>query len=336
VMRAANRSIARTEFSSSTGGWTAGGTFPAVEDLGDATPNNPNHTWATSFSFSVVAAKLGTGAIRSISVTARNGHGAEGGRVTNLRVVSTAGVVRDFSGNQVRTALGLKSDWFSVSGISLPEAQSVVKALYQDLLLRNVDPTGLKSWSLLLAGGAGAPALVASLTRSSEYVQLRVRQAYKEVLGRAPDAAGLAGWSAQILAGRIPVDDVQRRFFSSQEFKNRSGGTDAGFVANLYTSTLSDPLNLGTKRVATSAEVTFWVSKVTQSGRGWAVDRIWFSMEAASVRAGAYYQLFLKRAADAPGRASWARVLLAQGEGAVRAGIAGSQEYWNRAQTRTF
>jgi hypothetical protein len=34
-VRLLNGSVARTEFSSSTGGWTAGGTFPAVEDTGD-------------------------------------------------------------------------------------------------------------------------------------------------------------------------------------------------------------------------------------------------------------------------------------------------------------
>jgi hypothetical protein len=37
--------VARTEFSSSSGGHTAGGTFPAVRDDGDATPSNANHTW---------------------------------------------------------------------------------------------------------------------------------------------------------------------------------------------------------------------------------------------------------------------------------------------------
>jgi hypothetical protein len=201
------------------------------------------------------------------------------------------------------------------------QARSVVSALYKDLLLRDVDAAGLQSWSAMLAGGGNQAALVASLTRSKEYGLLRVGQAYQEVLGRGPEPGGLAGWSAQILAGAVPVDDVQRRFFASQEFVNRSGGTDAGLVAKLYTSIL------GANRVATSAEVNSWVAKMNVNGRAWVVDQIWFSMEAASVRAGAYYVLFLKRAPDAPGRASWARVLLAHGEGAVRIGIAGSGEY---------
>jgi hypothetical protein len=177
----------------------------------------------------------------------------------------------------------------------------------------------LQLWSAMLAGGTSQAALVASLTRSSEYVQRRVRQAYVEVLGRSPDAAGLASWTAQILAGRVPVDDVQRRFFSSQEFVNRSGGTDRGFVANMYQSILG--------RSAGPAEVASWVAQIGAHGRAWVVDQIWFSMEAASARAGSYYVLFLKRAADPAGRACWGRVLLAQGEGAVRIGIAGSLEY---------
>jgi hypothetical protein len=47
VLRMPNGSVAVAEFSSSSGGWTAGGTFPAVEDLGDATPSNPNNRWTT-------------------------------------------------------------------------------------------------------------------------------------------------------------------------------------------------------------------------------------------------------------------------------------------------
>jgi Domain of unknown function (DUF4214) len=115
------------------------------------------------------------------------------------------------------------------------------------------------------------------------------------------------------------VDDVARTLYASQEFVNRSGGTDAGYLAMMYQSILG--------RTASPGEVASWVAKMHQYGRGWVVDQVWFSLEAASARAGAYYPLFLKRAADPVGRASWARVLLAHGEGAVRTGIAGSAEY---------
>ena len=39
----------RTEFSASTGGYTAGGDFPAVPDEGDAIAANPNHSWTVRF-----------------------------------------------------------------------------------------------------------------------------------------------------------------------------------------------------------------------------------------------------------------------------------------------
>jgi len=320
VVRKASTGLpARTEFSSSTGGYTAGGTFPAVVDAGDSIADNPNHSWASTFALSGVASSLGTTAISTMTVTARDGLGADGGRVSNVRVVTTAGAVRNFSGTQVQAALGLNSNWFTISMMTLAQAHAVVKALYADLLLRPVDAGGLASWSAFLAGGGGQPALVASLTSRKEYALLRVRQAYLKVLGRTADAGGLAGWTQQILAGRIGVDDVARTLYATREFVNRSGGTDAGYVAKLYQSILG--------RTASRAEVASWAAKTRQFGRGWVVGQIWFSGEAASDRAGRYYLLFLKRAADPAERASWARVMLAHGEGAVRTGLAGSAAY---------
>jgi len=325
VVRTVGGAPARTEVSSSTGGFTAGGRFPAVVDAGDAVADNPNHSWATTLSLPVVASRLGVGTIRTLGVISRNGLGADGGRVTKVRVVTTAGVVRDFTGSQVRLALGLKSDWFSISGLTAAEARAVVRALYADLLLRPVDSKGLATWSAFLAGGGSQPALVASLTRSREYVALRVRQAYREVLGRTADAHGIASWTQQILAG-VPVDDVQRRFFASQEFVARSGGTDAGYVRNMYLSILG--------RAASPAEVTSWTASLRHYGRAWVVNHVWFSTEAAGRRAGSYYQVFLKRVPDPAGQLSWARVLLSRGEGAVRVGIAGSAEYRSLALSR--
>jgi hypothetical protein len=194
-----------------------------------------------------------------------------------------------------------------------------VKALYADLLLRPVDATGLASWSGFLAGGGSQTELVASLTRSGEYVRLRVRQAYTGVLERAPDAVGLATWSNEILAGRIPVDAVQRIFYDTQEYYQRSGGTPSGYVDRLYRTAFLRP--------PTPTESIHWSGQIAVVGRSKVVDSIWFSMEAAMFRAGSYYRVFLKRDPDRAGQEMWARTLLTRGEGAVRIGIAGSSEY---------
>ncbi|MDR0481899.1 MAG: N-acetylmuramoyl-L-alanine amidase, partial [Cellulomonadaceae bacterium] len=72
--------VARTEFSSSTGGYTAGGTFTAVPDEGDAVTANPNRTWTVAMTPEAVAKAFGFSTITSITVTKRNGLGADGGR----------------------------------------------------------------------------------------------------------------------------------------------------------------------------------------------------------------------------------------------------------------
>ena len=206
------------------------------------------------------------------------------------------------------------------------ESQSVVRALYQDLLGRAPDPTGLRGWTAALMQGTSQSALVASLTRSDEYIWSRVAKAYREVLGREPEQAGALNWLNAIKAGQATVDDVQRRFYDSTEYYLASGGTTEGYVKRLFMTML--------RRPASATAVSTWVASFEQKGRAWVVDAIWFSSEAAAVRAGDYYGTFLGRAPDPTGQAAWAQVLLQHGEGAVRVGIAGSLEYRARAIAR--
>jgi SpoIID/LytB domain protein len=107
--------VASTEFSSSTGGYTAGGTFPAVPDDGDATPSNPNHTWTASIPVSAVQTAFpSVGALAAVTVTQRNGLGDLGGRALQVQVSGSAGTVT-LSGDQFAAAIGLRSDWFAVT-----------------------------------------------------------------------------------------------------------------------------------------------------------------------------------------------------------------------------
>ncbi len=101
-----------TEFSSSTGGYTSGGVFPAVEDLGDAL--SPTHDWTHSTTAGAIASAFGVGELLSINVVGRNDVGVDGGRVTELEVIGTGGTAR-VSGMEARTKLGIKSDWFTVT-----------------------------------------------------------------------------------------------------------------------------------------------------------------------------------------------------------------------------
>lgn len=116
VIKRGNQTMA-AEFSSSTGGFTAGGVFPAVVDDGDVV--SPNHNWSQTVTAGAIANAYGVGELVSFDVIGRNNLGADGGRVTRVRVVGTTRTVEG-SGDEARWKLGLKSDWFTVGGAPGP------------------------------------------------------------------------------------------------------------------------------------------------------------------------------------------------------------------------
>jgi SpoIID/LytB domain protein len=125
AMAFANGTVASTEFSSSTGGYSAGGTFPAVPDAGDAVPLNPYHSWDVTVSVSSVEnAFPSIGALVALQVTQRNGFGDFGGRAEQVQIQGTAGVTTT-TGDNFAAQLGLRSDWFQVV---YPEGYWVVGA----------------------------------------------------------------------------------------------------------------------------------------------------------------------------------------------------------------
>ncbi|MDP1819361.1 MAG: SpoIID/LytB domain-containing protein [Acidimicrobiales bacterium] len=121
-VRMKGSAVARTEFSSSTGGYTAGGTFPAVVDDGDgvASNSNPHHTWSTQIESSKLESAYPTiGDLQRIEVLERNGLGyhGDGGRVRRVRLVGASANV-EVTGDAFRSAAGLKSDWFTATPVA--------------------------------------------------------------------------------------------------------------------------------------------------------------------------------------------------------------------------
>lgn len=112
-----NGQPAFTEFSASTGGYTAGGRFPAVVDDGDTV--SPNHNWTATVSAGSIGSAFGVGALRSFEVIEANGLGAEHGRAIKVRAVGSGGTA-EVSGEEARTKLQLKSSWFAVQGQPAP------------------------------------------------------------------------------------------------------------------------------------------------------------------------------------------------------------------------
>lgn len=115
-VRVRGTALVRTEFTASSGGWTAGITFPAVQDVGDLVPANPYRSWTELLGRDELESRYGLGRLQAIHIVERNGLGADGGRVLQIRLVGTA-ATQDLSGVEFRAAFGLPSDWFTVSGV---------------------------------------------------------------------------------------------------------------------------------------------------------------------------------------------------------------------------
>jgi peptidoglycan hydrolase-like amidase len=319
VMRKPGGAVALTEFSSSTGGHTAGGAFPAVVDDGDAVAANPYHTWSASFTLADVAARLGTGAISSIVVTGRNGLGAEGGRVTAVEVVAVSGARSTFTGDQVRQLLGLRSNWFSlaVSGLTQQQAGALVGAVYQDMYGRAADAAGLAHWTGQVAEAGGVQPLVTRIQTTQEYREVRVAQVYRSVLGREPDAAGSASWSAFLRSGGTYAQ-LRARILGSAEAQRRFGAGGA-WISGVYAAVLGRP--------ASAAEQQLWVDRAAASGTTSAALRILTSAEGARVTLDGYYQQYLGRASDASGQLTFVPLLRSEKDEDVVLRLLRSAEY---------
>lgn len=111
-----------TQYSASTGGYTAASQFPAVEDTGDAVclkntgywTCNPAHDWSVTIPVSRLEdAFPAIGGLEEVLVTRRTGLGQWGGRAEAVELVGTAATLT-VSGTAFQLRFGLDSDWFRV------------------------------------------------------------------------------------------------------------------------------------------------------------------------------------------------------------------------------
>jgi SpoIID/LytB domain protein len=140
----ASNAVVRTEFSSSTGGWTAsGGLWPAIKDEGDS--QSPRHTWTKTLDGPALASKYSVGTFQRVLVTAQNALGAEGGRVASVRIVGSTGS-KDVSGSQFQSDWALYSNWFFPVDQPLQQVSSLryVKQAYAAQIYRQFSLTSNK------------------------------------------------------------------------------------------------------------------------------------------------------------------------------------------------
>lgn len=117
VIRNTKGNIVRTEFSSSNGGRTAGGEFPALADQGDLSANSSLMVWTRAFSAAQIVAKYPQIGILTSVTTTNDGLGGDwGGYTIDVTITGTASTVK-VSGWSFRTTLGLPAPWFGATPV---------------------------------------------------------------------------------------------------------------------------------------------------------------------------------------------------------------------------
>jgi SpoIID/LytB domain protein len=235
--------VARTEFSSSTGGYTAGGTFPAVPDTGDDISSNPNHAWSTDvFVVKVQQAYPSLGTLQTIAVSSRNGLGADGGRAVNVKLTGDKGSLT-VTANELRSKLGLKSDWYRIIDPSLNAPAVAIGSLKTESGILLTSTAG-EALSYGAAGTYGSmegialnkPVIGVALTPSGKGYWMAASDGGIFRFGDAPDLGSLGGRKlnkpivgiAATLSGRgfyLVASDGGIFTFGDATFLGSMGGT---------------------------------------------------------------------------------------------------------------
>jgi len=117
IIRTPQGAVVRTEFSSSNGGRTAGGTFPALVDPGDLSADSSLMVWTRAFSAAQIVAKYPQIGILTGVTTANDGLGGDwGGYTLDVTISGTAGSVK-VSGWSFRTSFALPAPWFGATPV---------------------------------------------------------------------------------------------------------------------------------------------------------------------------------------------------------------------------
>jgi len=103
------------------------------------------------------------------------------------------------------------------------DVDAIVRKVYRDVFGRDPDASGLANYTRALRHGMSEAELRADLKRSPEYATKSAREsvtrAYREVLKRDPDHAGLANYTGQMLEHGWDENRVREALRQSEEYR---------------------------------------------------------------------------------------------------------------------
>lgn len=200
--------------------------------------------------------------------------------------------------------------------------ETFVEQIHRDLVGREPSPDERATALERLRGGLPRGAFVAELIRHPEARERTITEAYQQVLGRGPDAAGLAFWDARLEAG-FTRTALFANLLNSGEVYRKAGSTPEGYVVKVYEVLLDRAVEPGGE--------AHWVAALDSGTRRWFLARaVYGSAESRRLRAADAYQTFLGRSPDAGGLAHWSSRLTTVDDLDLAVTLAASREYFNR------
>lgn len=206
----------------------------------------------------------------------------------------------------------------SVQGSCNAIPGAFVRAIYRDLLGREPSPTELDFEVAQIRVNGGRLGVATRLSRSSEYLGRLVNQLYVDTLGRSGDTGGIGYWVDQIQQGRRTLSLVTASFYASNEYFRRHGGTNEGWVRDLYVKFL--------QRTPDDFGVSYWSSRAGRTRTPVALS-FFQSAESKRARISALYQSLFGRPPTASDLQYWVAVLQTGNDLDLTVAITSSPEY---------
>jgi hypothetical protein len=237
---------------------------------------------------------------------------------TSVSMLGTGG-----TDEQVTVALAGSQEYFQSRGHGSNDG--FLSAVYQDVMGRQIDPSGHDAFSQVLTHGGTTAQVVAALASSSEYRQNLVQSIYQRFLHRAADSDGLTAFVGALERGARDEDVIASVVGSEEYYATRvdpSGSPNQAYVAQLYQDLLG--------RQVESFGLGVWTGVLERgSSRSHVAQQIANSLEYRTLVVGGLYNQILHRAGDATGLSAFVNAL---NQGAtieqVTVGLAGSTEYF--------
>ncbi|HWB13392.1 MAG TPA: MBG domain-containing protein [Pirellulales bacterium] len=288
------------------------GDFSAVINWGDGTASVGSITLASG----------------TYAVTGSHEYLDEGHDTIKVSIDQTAGGVTTGTSATVSALATIHEQRLANSAVGSPN-QNYIQEIYRDLFGRQAELQGLDYWVAEQTQGVPRQQVAFRMVKIASFEEFQhdtVTALYEQYLGRAPDAGGLAYWSAYLYDGGT-IEGMSQALVSSLEyFQKRGGGTVEGFLSAAFHDALG--------RQIEPAAVTYFGGLMS---KGWSAGdvaaSIFDSDEYHRLRVNSLFQQFMDRPAD-PGALAYFAGELDKGstDELVISQLLASDEYFAEAQ----